>query len=65
MAYETILYDVEGAIATDYAQCSETLNTIIPPMPDEVEAAVNAAVRDDRVKVIILRGAGRAVYPPL
>lgn len=60
MAYETILYDVEGAIATITLNRAEHLNTIIPPMPDEVEAAVNAAVRDDRVKVMILRGAGRA-----
>ena len=60
MAYETILYDVEGAIATITLNRPEHLNTIIPPMPDEVEAAVNAAVRDDRVKVMILRGAGRA-----
>ena len=60
MAYETILYDVEDAIATITLNRPEQLNTIIPPMPDEVEAAVNAAVRDDRVKVMILRGAGRA-----
>jgi enoyl-CoA hydratase len=29
-------------------------------MPDEIEAAVNDAVRDERVKVIVLRGAGRS-----
>ena len=29
-------------------------------MPDEVEAAVTAAVRDHAVKVVVLRGAGRA-----
>ena len=29
-------------------------------MPDEIEAAVNEAVADDAVKVIVLRGAGRA-----
>jgi enoyl-CoA hydratase/carnithine racemase len=32
----------------------------MPPMPDEIEAAVNDAVRDESVKVMILRGAGRA-----
>jgi enoyl-CoA hydratase len=36
------------------------LNTIIPPMPDEIEASVNRAVSDRAVKVIIVRGAGRA-----
>jgi enoyl-CoA hydratase len=29
-------------------------------MPDEIEAAVNAAVRDPAVKVIVVRGAGRS-----
>jgi enoyl-CoA hydratase len=29
-------------------------------MPDEIEDAVNTAVRDESVKVIVLRGAGRA-----
>ena len=38
----------------------EALNTIVPPMPDEVEAAVTAAMRDPGVKVIVVRGAGRA-----
>jgi enoyl-CoA hydratase len=38
----------------------ERLNTIVPPMPDEVEAAVATATRDPEVKVIVLRGAGRA-----
>ena len=33
MAYETILYDVEGAIATITLNRPEHLNTIIPPMP--------------------------------
>jgi enoyl-CoA hydratase len=38
----------------------EALNTIVPPMPDEVEGAITQAVRDPEVKVIVLRGAGRA-----
>ena len=60
MAYETILYRTEGAIATITLNRPEALNTIVPPMPDEVEAAVHAAVRDPGVKVIVVRGAGRA-----
>jgi enoyl-CoA hydratase len=58
--YDTLLYAVEGAIATITLNRPEALNTIVPPMPDEVEHAVNSAVRDGQVKVIILRGAGRA-----
>ncbi len=60
MAYETILYTTEAAIATITLNRPEALNTIVPPMPDEVQAAVAAAVRDPQVKVIVLRGAGRA-----
>jgi enoyl-CoA hydratase len=60
MAYETLLYGVEDAIATITLNRPEALNTIVPPMPDEFEAAVTEAVRDPAVKVIVLRGAGRA-----
>jgi enoyl-CoA hydratase len=60
MEFETLLYGVDDAIATITLNRPETLNTIVPPMPDEVEAAVHAAVSDGEVKVIVLRGAGRA-----
>lgn len=57
---ETLLYDVDGAVATVTLNRPERLNTIVPPMPDELEQAVGWAVRDPQVKVIVLRGAGRA-----
>jgi len=60
MPYQTLLYSVDGSIATITLNRPEALNTIVPPMPDEIESAVSAAVRDDAVKVIVLRGAGRA-----
>jgi enoyl-CoA hydratase len=60
MHFETLLYVVEDAIATITLNRPEHLNTIVPPMPDEIEAAVNAAVRDPSVKVIVVRGAGRS-----
>ncbi len=60
MPYETLLYDVDGAVATITLNRPERLNTIVPPMPDELEAAVHAGVTDAAVKVIVLRGAGRA-----
>jgi enoyl-CoA hydratase len=60
MAYETLLYAVDDAIATITLNRPDTLNTIVPPMPDELEAAVHAAVRDPAVRVIVLRGAGRS-----
>ena len=58
--YETLLYATEGAIATVTLNRPERLNTIVPPMPDELESAIGRAVRDPDVKVIVLRGAGRA-----
>jgi enoyl-CoA hydratase len=58
--YETLLYAVDGPVATVTLNRPEQLNTIVPPMPDEVEAAVAAATRDEAVKVIVVRGAGRS-----
>jgi enoyl-CoA hydratase len=60
MPYETLLYDAHEAIATITLNRPERLNTIVPPMPEELEAAVHAAIADEQVKVIVLRGAGRA-----
>jgi enoyl-CoA hydratase len=59
-SYETILYATDGPVATITLNRPERLNTIIPPMPDEVEIAVAAATRDANVKVIVLRGSGRS-----
>lgn len=58
--YETLLYATEGPVATISLNRPERLNTIVPPLPDEVEAAVARAVADPAVKVIILEGKGRA-----
>ncbi|HEX2128521.1 MAG TPA: crotonase/enoyl-CoA hydratase family protein [Solirubrobacterales bacterium] len=60
MSYETIIYEVDGPVATITLNRPETLNSIVPPMPWEVESAVEEAVRDDAVKVIVVRGAGRS-----
>jgi enoyl-CoA hydratase len=60
MEYETLLYGTDGPIATITLNRPERLNTIVPPMPEEFAAAIAAAVRDESVKVIVLRGAGRS-----
>jgi enoyl-CoA hydratase len=57
---ETLIYSVDGAVAMITLNRPDRLNTIVPPMPDELEAAVHRAVGDSSVKVIVLRGAGRA-----
>ena len=58
--FETLLYKTETPVATITLNRPDELNTIVPPMPDEVEAAVALAERNPAVKVIVLRGAGRA-----
>jgi enoyl-CoA hydratase len=60
MTFQTLLYDAAEAVATITLNRPERLNTIVPPMPEELEAAVNRAIADPAVKVIVLRGAGRA-----
>ena len=60
MSYETLLYRVDGPIATITLNRPERLNTIVPPMPDEFADAVRLATADAEVKVIVLRGAGRS-----
>ena len=60
MSFETLIYATHGPIATITLNRPERLNTIVPPMPDEFEAAVREATLDPAIKVIVLRGAGRA-----
>jgi enoyl-CoA hydratase len=60
MQYETLLYDTAEAVATITLNRPQRLNTIVPPMPQELEAAVERAIADAQVKVIVLRGAGRS-----
>jgi enoyl-CoA hydratase len=60
VSFETLLYATEGPIATITLNRPDRLNTIVPPMPDEFEAAVRDATLDPDVKVIVLRGAGRS-----
>jgi enoyl-CoA hydratase len=58
--YDTILYTVREPVATITLNRPEALNTIVPPMPDEVQDAVSRATHDPAAKVVVVRGAGRA-----
>ena len=58
--YETILYAAEGPLATITLNRPEKFNAIVPPMPDELEAALKRANADRSVRVIVLQGAGEA-----
>src|ERR1700761_56805 len=58
--FETLLYTTAGPVATITLNRPDHLNTIVPPMPDEIEAAIGLGERDWDIKVIVLRGVGRA-----
>lgn len=58
--YETIRTSVEDGILFLTLNRPESLNTIVPPMPEEFRAAIEDATRDPAVKVIVVRGNGRA-----
>lgn len=58
--YETLLYGEADRVATITLNRPESLNTIVPPMPEEVEAAVERAIAAEGVRAIVVRGAGRA-----
>ncbi len=55
-----MVYEVDEAIATISLNRPQTLNTIVPPMPDEVQDAVHRAVANPAVKVMVVRGIGRS-----
>lgn len=58
--FTKITYEVEDASAVITLDRPDDLNTIVPPMLEELESAVGKAIRDRAVKVIILQGAGRS-----
>lgn len=60
MKFETILYEKDGRIATITLNRPEKLNTIKPPMPEEIEKSLEVASFDQDVRVIVLKGAGKA-----
>ena len=60
MPYQTLLYEKAGRIARIVLNRPERLNAISLGLPDELEQAVAEANGDGEVRVIILKGAGRA-----
>ncbi|MBL6749805.1 MAG: crotonase/enoyl-CoA hydratase family protein [Nevskia sp.] len=58
--YQVVHYAVEEATAIITLNRPEDLNTIVPPMLEELEHAVTRATHDNAVKAIILQGAGRS-----
>lgn len=58
--YETLLTKHEDGVATITFNRPDELNTFVHPLADELRDAVDAATHDKSVKVIVIRGAGRA-----
>jgi enoyl-CoA hydratase/carnithine racemase len=59
VSYETLLYDVDGPIATITLNRPEKLNAFTATMGQELAEAIRAADADDQVRAVILTGAGR------
>jgi len=59
MAYEDVLYRVEDGVAVVSLNRPDKLNAWRTEMDRDVRAAMRAATDDDKVKVIVLTGAGR------
>lgn len=58
--YETIQYAVKNAVATITLNRPDSLNAFTATMNKEVTKAIKAAGKDDVVRSIVLKGAGRA-----
>jgi enoyl-CoA hydratase len=56
----TVLYERDGAVATLTLSRPERLNAIVPELIDDLEAALDRAEADEAIRVVRLRGAGRA-----
>jgi enoyl-CoA hydratase len=60
MKFETIIYEKEGPLAWITLNRPEKLNAITQAMAAEILLATDKAQCDDEVRIIILKGAGRA-----
>lgn len=60
MAYTQIRYDLDGSVSTITLHRPEQLNAFTVTMMDELLDAFDRADADDRVRAVIVTGAGRA-----
>lgn len=61
--YETILYDVEGSLATVTLNRPDSFNGITNRLMRELYECLNIVADDPAVRVVIFTGAGRAFCP--
>ena len=60
MAYENILYAKDGRIAQVTLNRPDTMNSLSVELQEEVVSAIRDAGEDDNIRVVILKGSGRA-----
>lgn len=60
MSFETLLYAVDDGVCTVTLNRPEKLNAVTPRSIEDLTAAFDEADRDDRVRAVIVTGAGRA-----
>ncbi|MBI3953466.1 MAG: enoyl-CoA hydratase/isomerase family protein [Chloroflexi bacterium] len=60
MAYQHVLYEVEGKVGTITLNRPEKLNALSTGLMADFDAALQEAGRDQRVSVVRVKGAGRA-----
>jgi 2-(1,2-epoxy-1,2-dihydrophenyl)acetyl-CoA isomerase len=58
--FETIRYEVDGAVATITLDRPDALNALTIPMKSELLRALGTVARDRAVRAVVLTGAGRA-----
>ncbi len=61
MKYKNIIYEKSDYIAHVTLNRPQTLNAMCPELSDEISQAIKEVNEDDDVKVVIFKGAGRAL----
>lgn len=59
MSFESVIYEVDGAIASVTMNRPEMANALDTRLIDELDAAFGLADEDDAVRIVILAGAGK------
>jgi enoyl-CoA hydratase/carnithine racemase len=60
MSWDTVLYEVDGGVATVTLNRPERMNAWNGPLARDLSSALNAADADDDVRCVVITGAGRA-----
>jgi len=57
--FDTILFDVSDGVATITLNRPDRLNALTTPMSQEMLAALKSCARDERIRCVVITGAGR------